>query len=426
MVAGLTLAFGSLPESVQAQSVPNLGLGRIVSVEPLDGGCVQETVASATSLAYWDIEPGLTYRVTLSNVTDCANGGTDASLEVVVHSENIVNQCLTASHAATGLYTFDITIPPLSCDTLPMNYCTIHCGQNSGFPPRRGNGVAKVAIFRVATFDAQCTVTGEVIDCPLGFSISGHKFYDSNLNGAYDQGEGIESWQVTLTDSNGVSIVATTTGAGYYQFDNLNPGTYTVTEATPKETNWFHTTPTSAQVTLWASGVTNDFGNFCVGSGNAQPIAFWRSATGLALLTDGDFAALTACCLVNADGSVRDFTGTLAENKAAFVTWLHNAAGVNMAYLLSAQVAAMKLSVSHGFVLPTDFVMVKGCGNSGPNNDFMSIGNLLDAANAALCADGLTLKRNPDRLPQKCLETALANANKRRGFVQDSPCLFTF
>jgi hypothetical protein len=142
----------------------------------------------------------------------------------------------------------------------------------------------------------------------------------------------------------------------------------------------------------------------------ARTLGFWANKNGQALETQQDFATLTECCLVNEDGSARDFTGTLEENKAALRSWLLGANAVNMAYKLSVQLAAMKLNLAHGFVDGVALVCAPGCG------DQISISALISAANSALCSDGLTPSGDPNRGAQECLKDALDNANT------DRPC----
>src|SRR5206468_2931218 len=108
------------------------------------------------------------------------------------------------------------------------------------------------------------------------------------------------------------------------------------------------------------------------------------------LETAADFVTLTDCCLRNADGSNRDFTSDLLTNKTDLHDWLLSANAVNMANMLSAQLAAMKLNMAHGLVGGGDLVSAPGCGNTGIGNNFISINDLITAANAALCADGYT------------------------------------
>ena len=63
--------------------------------------------------------------------------------------------------------------------------------------------------------------------------ISGHVWYDANNDGVRDPGEAaIPGTTVTLTTAAG-PMQTTTDAAGFYHFDNLAPGTYTVTETQP-------------------------------------------------------------------------------------------------------------------------------------------------------------------------------------------------
>ena len=69
-------------------------------------------------------------------------------------------------------------------------------------------------------------------------SISGTVFQDDNGNGIQDAGEvGIEGVTVTLTGTddfgNDVELTVLTDANGNYSFENLNPGTYTVTQTQP-------------------------------------------------------------------------------------------------------------------------------------------------------------------------------------------------
>src|SRR5438093_2791256 len=97
-----------------------------------------------------------------------------------------------------------------------------------------------------------------------------------------------------------------------------------------------------------------------------------------------------------------------------------------MAYMLSAQLAAMELNVSHGFVSGSSLVYEACLKDFGYPTGFISINALMTAANNALCADGYTPSGNPDRALQECLKNALDDANNNKNFVQGSPCPFTF
>ena len=70
----------------------------------------------------------------------------------------------------------------------------------------------------------------------LPANLSGYVYVDANNNGVFDSGETpIAGVVLTLLDSSGKSTgkTATTDATGYYQFDNLVPGTYGVSEAQP-------------------------------------------------------------------------------------------------------------------------------------------------------------------------------------------------
>ncbi|MBI3638869.1 MAG: hypothetical protein HY223_00975 [Thaumarchaeota archaeon] len=106
--------------------------------------------------------------------------------------------------------------------------------------------------------------------------ISGTVFIDSNLNGIKDGGEsGKSGWQITLTGtlSNGTAITprnVNSNSTGGYAFNQLLPGTYTLTEA--DVSGWVHTSPKIITSISIGSGtvVTNNFGNVQLGTITAR------------------------------------------------------------------------------------------------------------------------------------------------------------
>jgi hypothetical protein len=260
-----------------------------------------------------------------------------------------------------------------------------------------------------------------------------HKFYDSNVNGTQDSGEAdIAGWQFQLFADDNLLLVRETGTAADATCMVVDPGTYHVVESTSVETNWFHTTSTQSGDFGVASGETHNvyFGNVCIGGGTgALTIGFWSNKNGQKVETAADFTLLTSLCLVNQAGSAQDFAGTLTANKTALANWLLAANATNMAYMLSAQLTGMELNVAHGYVSGSAFVYAgPGCGNYGYNNQFITITDLMNAANTSLCANPVTLSGNPNRAYQECLKTALDNANNNLNFVQPGPssCPFTF
>jgi hypothetical protein len=190
---------------------------------------------------------------------------------------------------------------------------------------------------------------------------------------------------------------------------------------------WLHTTPTMVEITL-AAGQHGDviFGNVCLGAGGGLTLGFWSNKNGQKLENVADFTLLTSLNLKTANGSNQDFTGSLAQNKTTLNTFLLGATATNMANMLSAQLAAMELNVTHGFVPGSAIVAAPGCGNTGLNNQFITINDLMSAADAALAADGYTPAGDPNRAQQECLKNALDDANNNKNFVQGSPCTFSF
>lgn len=100
------------------------------------------------------------------------------------------------------------------------------------------------------------------LKCDYG-RIGGVKFEDKNCNGWRDHGEqGLANWTIVLKRVGSATQVTTTTNhLGEYEFDNLAPGTYLVTEV--QKTGWIQTTlPHPPIVVKWGSNIDDvDFGN---------------------------------------------------------------------------------------------------------------------------------------------------------------------
>ena len=250
------------------------------------------------------------------------------------------------------------------------------------------------------------------------------KFYDANVNGLNDDGQLISGWQMLIHDngdhpdpdflrSTPVSMI-------------VDPGSYTITEGTPVETNWLHTTANPVTVEVPANGTGSaEFGNVCLGAGGGKTLGFWSNKNGQAQMTTAgmstQLAALSALNLRNADGSNFD-----PASYAAFRTWLLSANATNMAYMLSAQLSATSLNATIGGTSPSALVHAPGCGNTGVGDAFISIADLIAAADASLAANGLTLDGDAARANQECLKNALDNSNNNRNFVQSGACAFSF
>ncbi|NLH74141.1 MAG: choice-of-anchor E domain-containing protein [Verrucomicrobia bacterium] len=111
---------------------------------------------------------------------------------------------------------------------------------------------------------------------------------------------------------------------------------------------------------------------FGLQKGEGCTIGFWRNKNGMRLITEEDFADLNTLGLLsraydlnklhlrNANGTNRDFSSSslLTYNKGVLGNWFTYANSVNMAYMLSAQLAAFTLNVRHGFYTPETMIPV--------------------------------------------------------------------
>ena len=308
-----------------------------------------------------------------------------------------------------------------------------NCGYDDTNNP---GGEYKVWVSTVSTFDNNSTKTDNFkvkADPPPPVTLCIDKFYDANVNGIKDTGEvSINGWpfQVFADDNLYISRES-------YFCSVVDVGSYRVVESDPLETNWLHTTNPIVYVTL-PPDANLQFGNVCLGAGGGLTLGFWSNKNGQNLENAADFAFLTSLCLRNAGGSDQNFTNpNLAQNKTALHDWLLNANATNMAYMLSAQLTAMELNVRHPGVTGTAVVYGGDCvkayqdsgqlpKNNGLSNGFITINDLMTAANTELCAHPVTLSGSPFRAFQECMKTTLDQANNNINFVQGSPCPFSF
>ena len=303
-------------------------------------------------------------------------------------------------------------------------------------------GEYKVWVSNEASFQNSSTKTDNFkvnAEPPPLSRISGTKFYDANLNGNQDSGElGIDAWQVTIFGGpEGFAGYTTNTNtSGFYEFLNLQPGTYGVCEVIPAASPiWVATTPTAiAGITVPPDSIGHDFGNVCLGGGGGLTLGFWSNKNGQRVLTGsntGSTISSTYVALLNglnlrtANGN--NFDLAASNNYAAFRNWLLSATATNMAYMLSAQLAAMELNVASGGVTGTAMVFAgsapAGCSVPGLTTlGFISINDLMADANTELGTDGYTPSGNPERACQEFKKNALDSANNNKNFVQATAC----
>lgn len=231
-----------------------------------------------------------------------------------------------------------------------------------------------------------------------------------------DYGDGTTSASV-LTDADGNFIVT------------LDPGDYTFAER-QAGSPWVQTGNSVDQsggtgdVTLnpdMTYSVTLDpgetatglnFGNVCLGADGGRTKGFWGNKNGQALIGADDLALLVSLNLVSENGSAFDPV-TAAEVR----TWLQDANARNMAYMLSAQLAAMALNVHNGFVDGAALVHAPDT-TSANAAGFATIDALLAEASAELGLHPTALPGDAWRAYQEALKDALDNANNNLTFVQ--------
>ncbi|BCU78022.1 hypothetical protein [Luteolibacter sp. LG18] len=282
---------------------------------------------------------------------------------------------------------------------------------------------------------------------PLQSAIGGYKYYDANADGDYDAGElPIPGWRividVTLPDQTQATVVTYTDANGLWSLVFPQGTTFLACEAHPIEDHWFQSGPVPATVTGLATAVfqpgdgfcwqgsvggSDNFGlsffNFCIGAGGGHTLGYWSNKNGQATMNDGgtlnpELALLVSKNLRNANGSHFD-----PANYAAFRTWILGATATNMAYMLSAQFAAMVLNVEAGFVNGAALLY------DVENNEVVSVSDLLTEANGELGLHPMTTVtglHKAYRPLQEDLKDLLDDANNNLNFIQSAPCPFSF
>ncbi len=267
---------------------------------------------------------------------------------------------------------------------------------------------------------------------PVGSNISGVKFYDANVNGIQDTNElGIPFWKIALFgDELSNTTTVSTNEAGVYLFRNLVAGIYGVCEVMPSASpRWIPTTATSFVDINVPPDAVKDFGNVCLGTGGGLTLGFWSNNNGQKLFGADDLALMVSLNLRNANGAGFD-----PSSYAAFRTWLLGAKATNMAYMLSAQLSAMKLNVLNGKVNGGSMIFAGkapvGCAVTElSDTGFISINDLMSAANLDLASNANTIASPSTADARNCQEfmkNALDEANNNRNFVQPTACAVNY
>lgn len=259
-------------------------------------------------------------------------------------------------------------------------------------------------------------------------SLHVNKFYDADVDGIKDEGELPLNWKVSINGTPAETPV---------EMLALTPGTaYTIIEADPTSPcTWVNTTPKTVEITLVSGDNVVNFGNVYLGAGGANSKGWWTN-NGSGVGTD-DLPALGSLNLVDEVGDTFDPTeyGIKEQGQfpaGSFAEWLQEADAVSMAYMLSAQLAAMKLNVLNSFVNGSAMVYAPGLLPYAPITGlngfgFISVNDLMNAANSSLGSDPYTPSGHGQRAYQEALKDALDAANNNTNFVQPMPaCIFYF
>jgi HYR domain/SdrD B-like domain len=266
-----------------------------------------------------------------------------------------------------------------------------------------------------------------VKDCSVG-SVSGKKVYDANGPLAGNVGSQIvKGFKIVLSGTQ--SATTYTDASGNYSFGNLPPGSYTVTEFAPG-TSWVATKATSFSFTVSCANPSNiftyDFCNYCKTPSGGLTLGFWSNKNGQAATTPAMLCYLTSLSLRSANGSDFDpvsatacsaglTTAQVTAGKTALNNWLLSANAVNMANMLSAQLAAMELNVLRGNVNGNAYTLCY------PG----TVNQLMAAARASLIANPNTTAAGAARTAQESLKNCLDALNNNGLLVSPVPCPFT-
>jgi hypothetical protein len=227
------------------------------------------------------------------------------------------------------------------------------------------------------------------------------KFYDSNADGSHVGEALISGWKVTV---DGVEQLTT------YNSGLIDVGSYAVNECSPTApSTWVHTTSTSATATVTEGGTeTIRFGNLCLGGGGGHTLGFWSNKNGQKIIN----TELTILAEIQA--KVCGLSGT---DYATFRTWLLNATATNMAYMLSAQYAAMYLNINLGDVDELSYIYAPGT-DSANELGFALLSDVMAEAEAILASTCSILSGDPLRDRAEAVKNAIDKANNNQNFVQ--------
>jgi hypothetical protein len=190
---------------------------------------------------------------------------------------------------------------------------------------------------------------------------------------------------------------------------------------------WTNSTNQS-EITIDECGqpVSVSFGNYCTMPSGGLTLGFWSNKNGCKILTGTTtgnvldptvVTLLNSCSLRDANGAVHIFTSDYSK----FRSWLLSATATNMAYMLSAQLATLKLDVKYGFVDSNAFDL---CSNE-------TVSQLITDASGLLSTTSCGMTCNPasgsaTRIAQGVDKDCIDKINNGGPVVPGAPCSATF
>jgi protocatechuate 3,4-dioxygenase beta subunit len=205
-----------------------------------------------------------------------------------------VNEAAVATSSATGGGNLDVLVNSTATSTITVIYHYLGYG-----PLQPGNYKIVQPQEPAGYIDGQESQNGVVIPNTIGSdfinvtlnntdstnndfgelkstSISGHVYFDANNNGQRDSSDtAITGVTMTLNGPGGLQQTTTTDANGFYQFNNLTPGVYTVSETQPAGYINGTDTPGTDGGTVFIDATHEQITNITLNSGdNAQNYDF--------------------------------------------------------------------------------------------------------------------------------------------------------
>ncbi len=241
-----TYLFAGLPLGTYTVTVNTATLPASVEITATfdaDGGSDSMSVATINPTTPDNLEQDFSYPPALGRIGDTiwydvdSSGGDQSTQgsepglpDVEVQLTDSLGNVVTTTTDSQGNYLFDNL--PLGEYTVTINTAALPVTVTTGvtFDPDGGNDSMSVVTINATTPD---NLDQDFSYPPFLGSIGDTVWYDADGSGGDQSTQGSETGlpgvEVQLTDSNGTTITTTTTITGWYRFNNLLLGTYTVT-----------------------------------------------------------------------------------------------------------------------------------------------------------------------------------------------------